>query len=85
MKTMLLALNGAIMFFVIAWSVWLWAMFVFPQWWESVVERELALLTRLGILPPQWKSVFWFLETGWFSKSIIAVTIFVAVFAQHYC
>jgi hypothetical protein len=75
-------LSGAVMLFVISWALWLWAMICFPQWWSSIVDREHAFLTRIGLLSSSWSAFMRRFEKGWCLKSIVGITILISLLVQ---
>ena len=78
-----LALLTASTVFIIVWAVWLWAMICLPQWWAAVVDKEHALLLKLGLLPLRFAPRIRQMETGWVLKTVVALTIVVALLVQR--
>jgi hypothetical protein len=73
----------AITVFIIAWAVWLWAMICLPKWWAAIVDKEHALLLKLGLLPLRFAPRIRNFETGWVLKSVVGLTILVALIVQR--
>lgn len=79
-----MVLAAIVMVFTVLWAVWLWVLFYCPKWWSAFVDREHALLLRLGLIPASWSLAMRRLETGWFLKTVVGVTIFIVLITQRF-
>jgi hypothetical protein len=70
--------------FTITWCVWLWVIMCCPKRWALWVDNEHAIMARMGLIPTRWFPIMRRLQTGFFMKGVIALTIVIALLVQEY-